>query len=105
MNYIEGLQLREMPEASSYLNHLAFVEYLSQREFLSFEKPVTFFVGENGTGKSTLIEAIATEMGFNGEGGSKDHNFSTRDTCSAPMTVSFKNEKNRPEPGILRTDL
>ena len=26
---------------------------------LNFETPVTFFVGENGTGKSTLLEAIA----------------------------------------------
>ena len=26
---------------------------------LTFESPVTFFVGENGTGKSTLLEAIA----------------------------------------------
>ncbi len=26
---------------------------------LTFETPVTFFVGENGTGKSTLLEAIA----------------------------------------------
>ena len=28
-------------------------------EQLHFERPVTFFVGENGTGKSTLLEAIA----------------------------------------------
>lgn len=27
---------------------------------LRFESPVTFFVGENGTGKSTLLEAIAS---------------------------------------------
>ena len=26
---------------------------------LTFSKPVTFFVGENGTGKSTLMESIA----------------------------------------------
>ena len=49
---------------------------------LNLEKPVTFFVGENGTGKSTLIEAIAVAMGFNGEGGSRDFFFSTQDTHS-----------------------
>ena len=49
---------------------------------LTLEKPVTFFVGENGTGKSTLIEAIAVAMGFNGEGGSRDFFFSTQDTHS-----------------------
>ena len=32
--------------------------------------PVTFFVGENGMGKSTLLEAIAISAGFNPEGGS-----------------------------------
>jgi len=31
---------------------------------LAFEAPVTFFVGENGTGKSTLLEAIARRAGI-----------------------------------------
>ena len=32
---------------------------------LTFHKPLTFITGDNGTGKSTLIEAIAVGMGFN----------------------------------------
>jgi predicted ATPase len=43
---------------------------------------VTFLVGENGVGKSTLIEAIAVAAGFNPEGGSKNFNFSTHDNVS-----------------------
>jgi predicted ATPase len=43
---------------------------------------VTFFVGENGVGKSTLIEAIAVAAGFNAEGGSKNFNFATRSSES-----------------------
>ncbi len=31
---------------------------------IRFETPVTFFVGENGTGKSTLLEAIARKCGI-----------------------------------------
>ncbi len=38
----------------------------------------TFFVGENGTGKSTLTEAIAALVDLNPEGGSKHHRFETR---------------------------
>jgi predicted ATPase len=40
--------------------------------------PVTYFVGENGSGKSTILEAIAMAAGFNAEGGTKNFNFSTR---------------------------
>ncbi|MEM7735590.1 MAG: AAA family ATPase [Deinococcota bacterium] len=47
---------------------------------LPFADTVTFFVGENGTGKSTLIEAIAVAMGFNAEGGTKNFNFATKAT-------------------------
>ena len=45
---------------------------------LAFEQPVTFFIGENGGGKSTLLEAIAIGMGLNPEGGSRNFNFATR---------------------------
>jgi predicted ATPase len=46
------------------------------------ESPVTFFVGENGSGKSTFIEAIAVAMGLNAEGGSQNFMFKTKDTHS-----------------------
>lgn len=44
---------------------------------ISFPTPVTFFVGENGAGKSTILEAIAHKAGFGPEGGSKNINFKT----------------------------
>lgn len=53
------------------------VRALFDGEEMSFSSPVTFFVGENGTGKSTLIEAIAVAAGFNPEGGTKNFNFQT----------------------------
>jgi predicted ATPase len=49
---------------------------------LSLPRPVTFLVGENGTGKSTLLEAVAVACGFNPEGGSKNFRFSTRPSHS-----------------------
>jgi predicted ATPase len=49
---------------------------------LEFRTPVTFFVGENGTGKSTLLEAIAIAEGFNPEGGSRNFSFATRESHS-----------------------
>lgn len=49
---------------------------------LHFRKDVTFLIGDNGTGKSTLIEAIAVNAGFNPEGGTKNFNFSTANTHS-----------------------
>lgn len=51
-------------------------------ERLRFRKQVTFLAGENGMGKSTLLEAIAVALGFNAEGGSKNFRFSTARTHS-----------------------
>lgn len=39
-------------------------------------------MGENGTGKSTLIEAIAIALGFGAEGGTRNVQFATANTVS-----------------------
>ena len=63
----------------SYLRSIESIKNLRELEFTA---PITFFVGENGTGKSTLLEGIAVAYGFNPEGGSKNYNFSTYDSHS-----------------------
>lgn len=65
-----------------YNSYLHGIEALKSIEVLEFQKNITFFVGENGTGKSTLIEAIAVAYGFNPEGGTMNYRFSTFDDVS-----------------------
>jgi predicted ATPase len=68
--------LREkVPSWDDYPFNLPVVRNL---ETLSLHPNVTFIIGENGTGKSTLLEAVAAGMGFNPEGGSRNFRFSTR---------------------------
>lgn len=40
---------------------------------ISLKHPVTFFVGENGSGKSTVLEAIADRCEFNVAGGGRNN--------------------------------
>ena len=45
-----------------------------QDEFeLGFDRPITIIVGENGTGKSTLLEGIAVLAGYDEAGGGKGY--------------------------------
>jgi predicted ATPase len=55
---------------------------LRQLDQLPFHPKVTFLVGENGMGKSTLLEALASSVGLNPEGGSRNFNFATRPSHS-----------------------
>jgi predicted ATPase len=47
---------------------------------VKFHSDVTFIVGENGSGKSTFIEAIAECLGLSQEGGSKHLQFRSKAT-------------------------
>ncbi len=64
----------QIPNKKGYPFSLKIVKNLQD---LVFKSQVTFLVGENGTGKSTVLEAIATKAGFGKEGGSKNISFST----------------------------
>ena len=80
--YISKVIFKDGLDESSYLNDLSVIKHLKHAGELDLSADVTFFVGENGTGKSTLLEAIAVAYGFNAEGGSKNFSFSTRSTHS-----------------------
>lgn len=82
-NYLRAIEICELPPENSYLRSLPVIKHLSKMERLTFEKPVSFLVGENATGKSTLLEAIAVAMGFNPEGGGRNFTFSTNDSHSS----------------------
>ena len=58
------------------------IEAIRNLDTIRFNKNVTFFIGENGIGKSTFIEAIAVSLKLNPEGGTQNFSFKTRDTHS-----------------------
>jgi len=79
--YLRGIYLKSdaVPSFKKYPFNIPSIRFLQE---LSFHEHVTFIVGENGTGKSTLLEAMAISLGFNPEGGSLNFNFSTYDSHS-----------------------
>ena len=96
--YLKEVKLKESLPAGNYWNTLPFYLGLLNGENLTFDSSVTFLIGENGCGKSTLLEAIAIALGYNAEGGSKNFNFSTRNTASSLfdelITVKGSHEKD-----------
>ena len=74
------LKRDQVPSFNKYPFNLPSLKSLDE---LQFHPNVTFLIGENGMGKSTLLEAIAVSLGFNPEGGSLNFNFSTFDSHSS----------------------
>jgi predicted ATPase len=94
--YLREIELKrdDIPSFEEYPFSLPVVREL---DVLGFHPDVTFFVGENGTGKSTLVEAIATAMGLNPEGGNKNTTFATEET-HASLSKYIKTVKSYKKP-------
>ncbi len=75
--YLRSIELQR-DRVDSYSKYPFCLPAIRELSSLSFHPNVTFVIGENGTGKSTILEAIATAYGFNPEGGTKNFNFSSR---------------------------
>ena len=96
--YVRDVRVSKEIPANNYLSKLPVVRNLKQMGRMQFNKSVTFIVGENGIGKSTLIEGLAVAMGFNPEGGTVNFNFSTNDSHSnlhEYLTVSRGYKRHR----------
>ena len=60
MIHLRSIEIRNSGSKSEFPFNLPVVQHW---ETLEFTAPVTFFVGENGSGKSTVMEAIAAAIG------------------------------------------
>ena len=99
--YLSSVELNGALPSGAYYAEIPAVEHLEKRGILPFSAPITIFVGENGTGKSTLLEAIAVAYGFCPEGGSKNFNFSTSDTHSELWKYLTLSRSDYPKDGYF----
>ena len=96
--YLNKISLSKEIPKGNYLRDLPVIRNLREMGELQLRKPVTFIVGENGVGKSTLIEGIAVAMGFTPEGGTVNFNFATEESHSdlhEYLTVSRGYKRHR----------
>ncbi|ALS25307.1 AAA family ATPase [Paenibacillus naphthalenovorans] len=79
--YLRSIELLRdrIPSFTAYPFNLPSLRELTS---LPLHPKVTYIIGENGMGKSTLLEAAAIAWGFNPEGGSLHFTFSTRSSHS-----------------------
>ncbi|WP_256855813.1 AAA family ATPase [Terribacillus halophilus] len=98
--YVRQMSVKEK---SPLPNHFPFTLPIIQKlGKLSFHPNVTYIIGENGMGKSTLLEALAVALGFNPEGGSKNFSFSSYATHSnLHEFMQVVRGSNRPRDGYF----
>ena len=91
------LKIDEPLDPDAFPGNLHFTRYLH----LDFDSPVTFFVGENGSGKFTLLDAMAVLAGLPISGGGTNesganHAFTEQSILANSLRLAFiKQPKDR----------
>ncbi|GAB3694364.1 AAA family ATPase [Corynebacterium nasicanis] len=65
--FVHGYRRAFHPQAPAWVDNVP--AFRALRDGLNLRQPITLFTGENGVGKSTLLEGIAVSAGFNALGG------------------------------------
>lgn len=98
--FVQQVRLDRHADTGRYPFTLPVVAHLADSG-LELQPGVTFLVGDNGTGKSTLVEALAVAAGFNAEGGSQSFRFATRATESSLGDCLVLRWKGKPRTGFF----
>jgi predicted ATPase len=81
-------------DAIDWESHPYNVPAVRALETIDFHADVTFFIGENGAGKSTVLEAIALALGFSLDGGNFDVSRLNTAQERAPLAQSLRLQKS-----------
>ena len=100
--YLESFDIcrEELPE-DSYLYDVPAVASLDS---MAFRRNVTLFCGENGTGKSTVLSALAEAWGLNPGGGTKNYRVEEENRSELSYAVRLKKGKLPDFSGFFRAD-
>ena len=90
----------ELPD-DSYLYDVPAVASLDS---MAFRRNVTLFCGENGTGKSTVLSALAEAWGLNPGGGTKNYRVEEENRSELSYAVRLKKGKLPDFSGFFRAD-
>ncbi len=71
MNYLTHIEI--LPSNEDYFPYN--LPLIKNGVTIDLKQPITFIVGENGSGKSTFLEGLASAVGFNPMGGNANHNY------------------------------
>ncbi|HJE10249.1 MAG TPA: AAA family ATPase [Corynebacterium glutamicum] len=93
MPYITDIAaLEHVGVAAAWTEKVPAFRVLREKRTLDFRAPITVITGENGVGKSTLLEAIAINAGFDTAGGEHTGKFKPSDN---PLQTVAKAHKGK----------
>ena len=93
MIYLRHARIHDDAELPAYVVKLALPFPMT------FTTPITILTGENGKGKSTVLEALASAMGVDTDGGSR---YKTQErTSPVPLALT---RRNPPDTFFFRGD-